>query len=153
MRRDAQARRAKVLPAVLHALIGCAVLVGVLAMHALTVGHAPATLGAAVAHPHVMQTAPHLALDVQPVAIAAVEASHCMACDHDATSHHEVNHTSLGVCLAVVAGTLLVWLLAWRRRLPARLNLSLRRIALLPGALSPPWRTAPSLSSLCVLRT
>ncbi len=153
MRRDVQARRAGVLPALLHALIACAVLLGVLAMHALTVGHAPATLGAAVAHPHVVQTAAQLAHETQPTAMAAVAASHCMACDHDATSHHEVDHTSLGVCLAVIAGTLLVWLLAWRRRLPATLNLALGRVALLPGALSPTWRTAPSLSSLCVLRT
>ncbi len=152
MRRDLQARRAGVLPAVLHALIACAVLVGVLAMHALTVGHAPAAIGAGVAHAHVTQASSHMPGEGQPVTMAAVEGG-CVRCDHDATNDHEVNHTSLGVCLAVIAGAVLVWLLAWRRRLPASLDLALRRLRALPGALSPAWRTAPSLSSLCVLRT
>ncbi len=151
MRRDMEARRARVVPAVLHALVACAVLVGVLAMHALSVGHAPATLAVGTDHPHVVQSIPHLP-GGELLGPSGAGPNECTTCDQGVTHHRDIDHTGLGLCLAVVAGAVLVWLLALRSRLPASLDLTLRRPVGLSGALSPARRTAPSLSSLCVLR-
>ncbi len=152
MHGDVTARRVSSPFGLLRALAACAILAGVLAMHALTVGHAPTTFAPPVSHQSAAHVATHASDDGARV-LGESTADLCANCDDDATRQHGRDHSTLAMCLAVLAAVAVVWLVA-RRRLPhAHVDLTVKRLRVAPDALQPTWRTAPSLSSLCVLRT
>ena len=146
----------------LRPLVVLALVAGVLAMHALTVGHQPSpalsAASSAAASVGVMHDTGHRSSGVAAGMTTrgpadSDSADHCAGCGHDGRGSSHAGSHLLGLCVAVLlAGALTLLLFALRGRRRGLLLRAFRPVVISRGAASRRPRP-PSLSQLCVLRT
>jgi len=150
------------LPGRLRPLVVLALVAGVLAMHALMVGHHSGVSSSAARASSVSATAMHgtahqtirTATGLAGMELAgSVDAEKCVACGHDSPGSSHPGWHLLDLCVAVLlAGAVtMLLLLARGARGPSSFRRAVERAVSSPA--SSRRRRPPSLSQLCVLRT